>query len=190
MRDTVVVNAFGGPGSGKTTACFYVACELKKKGYVVEYVPEYSKELVWDENWDLLDGSYEHQRQILAEQKRRIDRLVGKVDFVVTDAPILFNIIYLNDCDEKKQHMQDLLKIFGGYTNFNFFVQRDEENFEKEGRIQNLDESKKKDEEILNLLRNNGLFCGQYSHKNLKYLIQNAITTKNRVARKKAKSES
>ena len=120
MRDTVVVNAFGGPGSGKTTACFYVACELKKKGYVVEYVPEYSKELVWDENWDLLDGSYEHQKQILAEQKRRIDRLVGKVDFVVTDAPILFNIIYLNDCDEKKQHMQDLLKIFSGYTNFNF----------------------------------------------------------------------
>ena len=30
MRNTIVINAFGGPGSGKTTACFQIACELKK----------------------------------------------------------------------------------------------------------------------------------------------------------------
>lgn len=177
MTHTIVINAFGGPGSGKTTACFYVACELKKKGYVVEYVPEYSKELVWEENWELLDGSYEHQKQILSEQKRRIDRLVGKVDFVVTDAPILFNIIYLKDDEQKEQHMKDLLEMFGKYNNFNFFVQRDESNFEEAGRMQSLEESKQKDQEILDMLKANNLYYGQYTHKNLGYIVQNAITT-------------
>lgn len=184
MKNTIIINAFAGPGAGKTTACFYVACELKKKGYVVEYVPEYSKELVWDENWELLDGSYEHQKQILKEQKRRIDRLIGKVDFIVTDAPLLFNIIYLNDCEEKSQHMKDLLKIFNSYNNFNFFVKRDEANFEETGRVQNFEESKQKDQEIYDLLAKNNLYCGQYTHVNLPYIVQNAITTHKRLAKK------
>ena len=185
MKNTIVVNAFGGPGSGKTTACFYVACELKKRGYVVEYVPEYSKELVWEENWELLDGSYEHQKQILTEQKRRIDRLIGKVDFVVTDAPILFNIIYLTEQDKRDQHIKYLMKLFSDYNNFNFFVQRDEKDFESEGRLQNLEESKQKDQEILNLLKTAHLFYGQYNHKNLPYIVQNAITTYNKASKKK-----
>lgn len=184
MKNTIIVNAFGGPGSGKTTACFYVACELKKKGYVVEYVPEYSKELVWEENWELLDGSYEHQKQILAEQKRRIDRLIGRVDFIVTDAPLLFNIIYLNDCSEKSQHMSNLLNVFNQYSNFNFFVKRDEQDFEETGRIHNFEESKQKDDEILSLLKNNKLYYGQYTHKNLGYIVQNAIITRNKVESK------
>ena len=147
-------------------------------------MPEYSKELVWDENWDLLDGSYDHQKKILAEQKRRIDRLIGKVDFVVTDAPILFNIIYLNNCDEKEAHMKHLLTVFNQYDNFNFFVRRDENEFESEGRIQNLEESKEKDAEILNLLKINKLYYGQYTHNNLGYIVQNAITTHKRALKK------
>lgn len=178
MRNTIVINAFGGPGSGKTTACFQIACELKKKGYVVEYVPEYSKELVWDENWDLLDGSLVHQHEILKEQKHRIDRLVGKVDFVVTDAPILFNIIYLKESDTaRKQHMETLLKMFKSYHNFNFFVKRDEDKFESEGRMQNLEESQQKDQEIISLLQDNKIFYGKYSHRNVSYIADNAINT-------------
>ena len=54
---TVVVNAFGGPGAGKTTSCWEIASELKKAGYCVEYVSEYAKELVWEGQMELLDGS-------------------------------------------------------------------------------------------------------------------------------------
>lgn len=178
MRNTIVINAFGGPGSGKTTACFQIACELKKKGYVVEYVPEYAKELVWDQNCELLDGSFTHQNQVLNEQKRRIDRLVGKVDFIVTDAPLLFNIIYLNASDSiRKLHLSNLLKIFKSYNNFNFFVKRDEEKFEEEGRMQNLEESRQKDQEIMSLLQDNDIYCGKYSHRNVSYIANNAINT-------------
>lgn len=89
QRATMVVNLYGGPGAGKTTAAWELAAELKKQGVVTEYVPEYAKELVWDDRLDLLDGSAEHQRAILREQKRRLERLRGKVDIIVTDSPVL-----------------------------------------------------------------------------------------------------
>jgi predicted ATPase len=181
---TIVVNAFGGPGSGKTTACFHIACELKKKGYVVEYVPEYSKELVWDKNWDLLDGSYEHQIEILKVQKHRLDRLIDQVDFIVTDAPLINNTIYLNDCPEKKEHAKYVLKLFKSYNNFICLVVRDASKYEQEGRLQNLNEAIEKDNEIKKLLDDAKLYYGTYDHKHLDVIVRNAIQTYNRLNKK------
>ena len=82
---TIVVNMFAGPGAGKTTCAWQVASELKKRGYITEYVPEYAKELVWDKNFDLLDGTLDHQKQLLEVQAHRLERLKGQVDFIVTD---------------------------------------------------------------------------------------------------------
>ena len=65
-----------------------------------EYVQEYAKELVWDKNFEMLDGSEKNQKIILAEQQKRMDKLMGKVDFIVTDAPLLLNTIYLNSPDK------------------------------------------------------------------------------------------
>ena len=181
QKKTIVVSAFGGAGVGKTTACFHIACELKKRDYVVEYVPEYSKELVWDKNWELLDGSYEHQLQILKEQKHRLDRLIGQVDFIVTDAPLLNNIIYLNDCPEKEEHKKYLLKLFKKYNNFIFVVERDASKYEQEGRIQNLEEAVEKDIEIKKLLDDAKLYYGTYDHRHLDVIVRNVIQTYNRI---------
>ena len=73
MPNTIVVNLWGGPGVGKTTCAWEIASELKKEGYVTEYVSEYAKELVWDEKIELLDGTYKNQFMILQEQTRRIE---------------------------------------------------------------------------------------------------------------------
>jgi hypothetical protein len=183
-RKTIVISAMGGAGVGKTTACFHIACELKKKDYVVEYVPEYSKELVWEKNWELLDGSYEHQKEILEVQKHRLDRLVGQVDFIVTDAPLLNNSIYLNDCPEKEGHKNYLLELFNEYNNFIFVVKRDETKYEQEGRIQNLEEAMKKDNETIRMLKENGLYFGTYDHEHLDTIVNNAITTYKRLNRR------
>lgn len=183
-RKTVVISAMGGAGVGKTTACFHIACALKKKDYVVEYVPEYSKELVWDENWELLDGSYEHQKEILKEQKRRLDRLVGKVDFIVTDAPLLNNSIYLKDCPEKEDHKKYLLELFNEYDNFIFVVERDMSKYEQEGRIQTFEESVAIDGDIEKMLKDNKLYFGKYDHEHLDTVVKNAITTYKRINRK------
>ena len=47
-NNTKIVNAFAGPGAGKTTACLEIVSQLKMRGKSAEYVPEYAKELVWE----------------------------------------------------------------------------------------------------------------------------------------------
>lgn len=168
--NTVVVNAFGGPGAGKTTAAWELAAGLKKIGLVTEYVPEYAKELVWDENYDALDGTLHNQRKLYEEQKRRIDRLIGKVDVVITDSPILLNLMY---CKEPSiEYDSEVLAEFNEYNNFNFFVQRGS-SFEQQGRIHDLEKSKEIDREIKNFLNNNNVYYGIYTHERLSYLVDN-----------------
>lgn len=178
-KDTVVVNAFGGAGAGKTTACLGIVEELKKRGYVAEYVQEYAKDLVWEENWEQLDGTEKHQYEILREQMHRMDRLYGKVDFIVTDAPILLNRVYNNELTPEYKDM--LYRLHRQYDNFNFVVERNEHSFEKEGRMQDLAGSIQKDNEIKEMLKEYGLYFGIYDHKRIPLVINNSITTLKRI---------
>lgn len=174
-RIPVVVNAFGGPGSGKSTACMDICQQLKKLGYNAEYVQEYAKELVYDKNWELLDGSEAHQFEILKEQVHRMDRLYGQADFIITDSPILLNSIYNQELTAAYSGM--VQELHGQYHNFSFFVERDRESFQQEGRIHNLEESIVKDKEIQTLLKNNNIYYGTYTHETIGKVVQNAITT-------------
>ncbi len=171
---SLVVNAFGGPGAGKSTACFHIVEELKKLGYVAEYVSEYAKDLVWDENFELLDGTEAHQFEILKEQLHRIDRLYGKVDFIVTDASILLNAVYNNELTPEYEKMLERLN--AQYKNFNFLVQRGGK-FEEEGRIHSYEESVGKDREVEQMMRRYGLFYGVYKHETLNVIVQNVQKT-------------
>ena len=85
MAKTLVINLFAGPGAGKSTCAWQLAGELSRQEHRVEYVPKYAKELLWDERMDMLDGSLEHQQMIFEEQNRRIRRLDGKADIIITD---------------------------------------------------------------------------------------------------------
>jgi len=182
-HQTVVINAYGGAGAGKTTACLEIASQLKKEGYVAEYVSEYAKELVWNGDFDKLDGSLEHQSEILQEQISRIDRLYGKVDFIVTDAPILLNVAYSKDLTDSYEQM--VYKLQGQYDNFNFVVQRDVSKFEQEGRMQNLEESIQKDGEIKALLNKHNMYYKEYSHSAIDKVVTNAIKTHTNIQARK-----
>lgn len=171
---TVVVNLFAGPGAGKTTCAWEIASELKKAGLVVEYVSEVAKEYVWDGKTDLLDGTLEHQQALYEEQNKRVQRLIGKVDAVVTDSPILLNLLYLKEHNEHFE--QEVLHNFKRQKNFNLFVQRGQ-TFEKEGRIHNLNESIKLDNELKDYLKNNDIFFGTYSYKQMQLCVKNIVTT-------------
>lgn len=184
-RTTIVINAFGGPGSGKTTSCMDICADLKKMGYNAEYVQEYAKELVYDKNFDLLDGSAANQFTILKEQMRRMDRLMGQTDFIVTDSPILLNSIYNQELTPEYEKMVSDLS--GQYQNFAFFMKRDEKQFQSEGRIHNLEESKEKDQEIRDLLDKHHIYYGSYTHDTIGVVVKNAVANYHKVQRKQEK---
>lgn len=180
-KETIVINLFAGPGAGKTTCAWEIASKLKKMDYVVEYVPEYAKELVWDEKRELLDGSLEHQKMLLEEQQHRVDRLIGKVDFIVTDAPCLLNLNFLkcDDMDLKNQYHTEVLNKFQQYHNFNLFINRGEK-YETTGRVHTLQESIALDNSLKQILQENNIYYGTYQHQTIDVAIQNCIKTYDR----------
>lgn len=185
FKNTLVVNAFGGAGAGKTTSCFEIMEKLKKRGYVVEYAPEYAKELVWDNRLEMLKGTENGQRVLLAEQNRRIERLVGKCDFVVTDSPLILNLMY--DKELTDEYTDEVLELVARYDNFNYVVMRDDTAFEQEGRIHTLEESKVIDRRINDFLDSHGIYYGTYSHKTVDKVVDNCVVTLDKLNRREAR---
>ena len=171
-KTTTIINLFGGPGAGKTTCAWEIAAELKKKGFVTEYVSEYAKELVWNGENEKLDGSLKNQKMLYEEQKHRIDRLIGKVDFIVTDSPTLLSISYLKE--PNKEFTDKISREFKENNNFCMIVQRGNV-FEKEGRVHNLEQSKQLDAEIQQLLSDERIPFGVYHHHTIDVSISNMI---------------
>ncbi|MEG0359272.1 MAG: zincin-like metallopeptidase domain-containing protein [Anaerorhabdus sp.] len=144
---TLVVNLYGGPGAGKTTAGLELTCLLKKQGVNAEFVGEYAKELIYDEKEELLDGSWENENLMLNEKAHRIDRLVGKVDVIISDAPILQSGFY---CKENKEDLlEKATTISSQYNNLNVFINRGN-HFSTIGRLHNYEQSILVDNEIIN----------------------------------------
>lgn len=169
----IVINGYGGPGAGKSTACLEITAALKKEGYNAEYVQEYAKELVYEKDMEMLDGSPEHQYEILKEQTRSMDRLYDQVDFIVSDSPVMLNIIYNKQLTPEYESLVNELQ--GEYINYSFFMERDASNFEEEGRIHNLTESIEKDNEIKDMLQKNEIKYKTYNHENVNEIVNDAI---------------
>ena len=172
-KEPIVINGYGGPGAGKSTACLEITAALKKEGYNAEYVQEYAKELVYEKDMEMLDGSPEHQYEILKEQTRRMDRLYDQVDFIVTDSPVMLNTIYNKQLTPEYESLVNELQ--GEYINYSFFMERDASNFEEEGRIHNLTESIEKDNEIKDMLQKNAIKYKTYNHENVNEIVNDAI---------------
>lgn len=89
-----IVNLLGGPGVGKSTTAAGLFFEMKRLGLSVELVTEYAKDLVWEGRQNLL---FEDQLYVFAKQNRRMQRLAGKVDWIITDAPLILANIYVRE---------------------------------------------------------------------------------------------
>ncbi len=178
MPNTLVVNLFAGPGAGKSTCAWRLAGELARQGLRVEYVPEYAKELVWDNRMDLLDGSLEHQRMIFEEQSRRIRRLDGKVDVIITDSPILLSSLYIKE--SSPEFDAEVRERFLKQNHFNLFVNRGR-NFDQTGRIHNEAESLAIDDKIQNYLRSHKIFCIAYDRDDIERIAGNIQKTCERI---------
>jgi len=168
-KDTIVINIFGGPSAGKTGCAWIIGGELKKRGESIEYVPEYAKELVWEENHELLRD----QKHVHETQSSRVKRLLGKVEFVVTDSPVLMGIIYgrANGVDIKKE----ALEFHNSAKTLNLFLERKEQTFENEGRIHDLKQSRQIDKQIKQLLDECAVKYITINHENVTKVIKREL---------------
>lgn len=153
---TKVVNMFAGPSAGKSTNAAGIFHYMKAKRMNVEYVPEYAKDLVWRKNFETLDD----QLHIFGEQHARMYALLGQVDWIVTDSPILMQLVYMPEGLKKYKPHENLNKtfeniafeVFSQYENFNFYIDRGDRKFIQEGRTQDKPRALEKDMQVKEML--------------------------------------
>lgn len=127
-----VINFFGGPGSGKSTLAAGLFYEMKKSGINCELITEYAKEIIWDGHGNLLA----RQNKILALQEERLNRLEGKVDYAITDSPLLLSLFYAPSGYDRS-FTNFCFSEFRKYNNINYFLSSTNLKYDEIGRLQN-----------------------------------------------------
>lgn len=145
------INLLGGPGCGKSTIAGGLFHEMKLRGYKIELITEYAKDLVYEGRWVAL----RNQIPVLGEQMMRMERLRKKVDWVITDSPLLLSSVYASREHPQCFH-ETVLWAFGRNTNFNFFVDRPD-GYQQWGRRESEESSRDVDSRILKLLDSRGI---------------------------------
>lgn len=134
----VVVNLWGGPGCGKSTTMAAIFAELKIKGYNVEMVSEFAKDLVYEKR----DETMKDELYIFAKQNHRLFRVKDKVDVIVTDRPLPLTCVYDEVYGKNDRNLHTLVRrTFQEYDNINILLDFNENNYKKEGRLQTKEEA-------------------------------------------------
>jgi hypothetical protein len=148
-KKTIIVNLFGGPGSGKSTTAAGLFHKLKINGINCELVTEFAKHITWKEDFNTL----KNQIYVFAKQHDRMFHLKDKVDVIITDSPIIMGLSYCNWDLMSRSFEQFVVDEFNrdDAVNINYFINRVKE-YNPSGRSQTEEEAKDKDMEIKTLL--------------------------------------
>lgn len=140
-RKTKIIGFYGGPGIGKSTAAWTAAAWLKRRGASVELANEYVKKWVW-QNREItpLDELVVLGRQIAEEAD-----LIGKVEYVVTEKPVLLDLaycrIYQPECITRAveatiaAHYAHIASL--GHQHINVLFKRTAQRYDNRGRFEN-----------------------------------------------------
>ena len=145
---TLVVNLFAGPGTGKSTTAADVFSRLKRAGVNAELVHEYAKDLTWEERTNALT----FQPYVTAKQVWWVHRLLGKVEVIVTDSPILLGVVYRGEgySDALEEWIFD---VFRSWHTYNVFLTRGKRvAYQETGRSQTYEQALDLDTRIRALL--------------------------------------
>ncbi len=169
-----IINLFGAPSAGKSTAMLGLTYQMKMMGLSVENTPEFFKEMIYEDGRAELFGG---QLYVLGEQNRRIARLVGKNDFAVTDCPLPLIGFYTAE-DYVLGFHQFVKNLNNKYNNVNYLILRKHE-FENEKRVHDEDQSKKIEEDLPIYLTNLGIEYKiiESSNKLVEDLLEDLIKT-------------
>jgi hypothetical protein len=147
MSRAIVINLCAGPGAGKSTMAAAIFSELKWHGVNCELATEYAKDRVWQEDF----GVFECQPYVFGKQLLKVQRLVNKVDVIITDSPLIFSIMYNNS--NLATFAPFVLEAFNQFDNMNYVLQR-KKDYNPKGRMQTEDQAKELDIRIKDILSN------------------------------------
>lgn len=148
MKDTIIVNLYGGPGTGKSTGAAYIFSMLKMTGVDAEYVTEFAKDKAWEGNQEV----FKCQFYITGKQAYRIARCFGKVDVIVTDSPIRLGKIYADMIGRTQLGLACIEDAdFYSVNSIDIFLKRVKP-YNPNGRNQTEAESKEIDRTIIDML--------------------------------------
>lgn len=147
-KNTLLVNLYAGPGAGKSTGAAYIFAKLKMAGIDCEYVSEYAKDRVWQDDQFPLQHC---QLYVTGKQCLKIYRLLGKVDVIVTDSPIAVGAMYTTEKPYQDVCLYEAKKY---KPTFNIFVNRFKK-YNPNGRNQTEEEAKVIDKRIKDFLTEN-----------------------------------
>lgn len=160
MKNTKIINLFGGPGSGKSTITSGLFYELKKRNISCDNPYEFPKQVAWEDNKSQITD----QLYIFANQHRGIVRSYGKVDFIILDSPILLSLAYKDGYDKGypaslygESFDKMVFEVFNQYTNINFLLNREDKKYQTDGRFQSQTESSMFHKKIKNILDDHDL---------------------------------
>jgi ABC-type oligopeptide transport system ATPase subunit len=130
MTQLKVINLFGAPGSGKSTAAAGLFNLMKVTGKSVELVTEAAKDWTWSKDWMHL----KHQPSILAEQDFRLARLEGQVEWAITDSPLPAQIAYMGTEWQRIGLDDTAYNLWDRYINFSVLLTKGDFEYQKAGR--------------------------------------------------------
>ena len=143
----LVINLIGGPCCGKSTISAELFSRLKKMGIKCELCVEYIKDKIYEEEKLIIKD----QILLFANQLFKIKTKLNKVDVVINDGSLLNNILYNI---EKNPELDALIvSQYFKFNNIDFFLERGTLPFEEYGRIHNLEQSVKLDNDIKDLYK-------------------------------------
>lgn len=145
MKKTLVVNLYGGPGTGKSTGAAYIFSQLKMMGYDCELVTEFAKDKVWEEN----PAPFKCQFYVTGKQIFKINRVYGKVDIIITDSPILLGVEYAPS--DRPCLKAAIIEEHKSYNNLEILLNR-KKAYNPNGRFQTEEEAKAIDDQMKELL--------------------------------------
>jgi adenylate kinase family enzyme len=142
---TVVINLIGGSGLGKSTTAALIFGEMKLQGLHCELVREYVKEWAWAGR-KIEAGD---QKIIFENQYARENLYYNKLDYIVTDSPLLLGPMYekfYTGEDPTAELVFDGMKSAEkeGVTYVNFFLKRNKA-FDPRGRYETEEQAKEVD---------------------------------------------
>lgn len=156
---TVVINLFGGSGVGKSTVAALLFSMMKMRGFHVELVREYVK--LWA--WSGKKIRATDQLYLLGKQSAYESLLYGKVDYIVTDSPVMLAGAYAEwQSGEQGKYVTEAAKSYcnvcenSGEVRYLNYVLNREGTFDTRGRYETEEQAVQFDNFLKEYLAGNG----------------------------------